>query len=330
MTDTIGAAMGMKPDPRKWRKTDKLADNNTFIGVEIELENLGNFKGLEYDEMMKTGLWSIVDDGSLRNHGLEFVMQTANNKDPLRGGDITRALFRFKKVMRDYIKKGNEPPKCTHRTSIHVHMDVRDLSLSQLKKLILLYAIFEETFFNWSMPERLNNNYCRSLDHFPDITARMATILAIPDDESPMSRHHLMEALEGGNKYDAANYLSIRQRGSFEFRLLHGTYDTELMLKWINILQALKLAAKDGSIVIDSFPDDMSERGPENLIDQVFGPWADTLADYATDLDILRGIRRAQDILLHPRIVELHKAFSQHSQKEGTHLTAFKAKIEEA
>lgn len=330
MTMDIGSYMGMSPDPRKWRKTDKVADNNTFVGVEIELENLKGFTSAYQEEMQKTGLWGIVNDGSLRNHGLEFIMQTSNGAQPIRGGDITRALFRFKKVMRDYIRAGNEPPECSVRTSLHVHLDVRDLRLFELKKLILLYAIFEETFFKWADLERIDSNYCRSLNNHYDIVDRLSSIMSLPDDTSSTTHHHLMAILEEGNKYDAANYLSIRQRGSMEFRLMNGTYDTAVMLAWVNILQSLKRAAKDKSIVIDSFPDDMSQRGPENLIGQVFGKWGNALKAHATDLDILRGIRRAQDILLHSRIADLDEKFKNHDAKDSTHLLAFQAELKEA
>lgn len=322
----VGNALGMSPDPRRWRKTDKVCDNNTFVGMEIELENLPDFGHHWINEVTKTSLWTVTNDGSLRNHGLEFIMQT-DNKEPLRGGDITRALFRFRKVMKDYMKICSAP-SCSERTSLHVHLDVRDLSLSQLQKLILLYSIFEELFFKWADPTRITNNYCRSLTFHSDITQRMARILAIQDDDK--GYHMMVNLLENGNKYDACNYLSVRQRGSLEFRLLGGTYDTKVMLSWINKLQALKKAAKDESIVVDSFPEDMSQRGLGNLIGQVFGQWGDDLVDLATELDILRGVRRAQDILLLPRIDNLEEEFATHSSKDRSHLEAFKAKLAEA
>ena len=75
---------------------------------------------------------------------------SAGDGQPLKGGDITRAMFGFKKVFLLYEEAGNEPPICSPRTSVHIHIDVRDLEVQQLKKLFLLYAVFEETFFKWS------------------------------------------------------------------------------------------------------------------------------------------------------------------------------------
>lgn len=319
---TIGKSLGMLPDTRKWQRSERIADNSTFIGVEIELENLRYFTEKYCNQVKASGLWNIVKDGSLRDSGLEFIMSTANNQ-PLKGADILRALLAFKRGIKEYIIDGYPPPECTKRTSVHVHMDVRDISYEQLQKLILLYTVFEDTFFKWADPERKFSNYCRSIEYSDDIIDRMGVLVGSADASGGAIKH----LLETGNKYDACNYLSIRQRGSLEFRLMRGTYDTTLILRWINILLCLKLAAKDESIVIHSFPDDMSQRGIGSLIDQVFGTWGFFLKDYATDGDILNGVRLAQDILINSDIRDLEEKFSQHSPKTSFHLNAFKATI---
>lgn len=318
----IGVSLGMAPDTRKWKSSPRIADNDTFVGVEIELEGLSGFHSVWQSEMKGNGLWNIVKDGSLRDHGLEFIMSTSDNQ-PLKGGDITRAMLRFKKVMRLYKEAGNPPPSCSVRTSVHVHIDVRDLMASQLKKFFLLYSVFEDTFYKWADPNRKESNYCRSLEFNSDIVERMSAIMNMNEGNASHLNHHMMH----GNKYDACNYLSVKQRGSVEFRLMRGTYDTSLILKWINLLLCLKLAAQDDSIIIHSFPDDMSQRGLGTLIDQVFGSWGGFLKDYATEGDILKGVRQAQDIILSQSIKALDEQFGTHSAKESSHLNAFKANI---
>lgn len=313
----IGTYVGIMPDGRKWKPSEMLADNDTFMGVEIELENLRHFGQAWHQKVEGSGLWKIVNDGSLRNHGLEFIMST-HTGDPLKGGDIVRALAKFTEIMNKYIQEGHEPPDCSKRTSVHIHMDVRDMELPHLKKLFLLYAIFEATFFKWSDPNRSTNAYCRSLEHHQDVRDRIADIIAVQEGV------RIGRVLDHGNKYDAMNFLSIKKRGSLEFRLMHGTYDTSLILKWLNILLALKVAAADDDIIIDMFPEQMSIRGVENLIDIVFGDWGMELKEYATNQDILDGIRVAQDILITPLIAGLEASFSQHSPKTSSHLNLFK------
>lgn len=321
---SIGTSLGMASDARKWESSDKIADNSTFVGIEIELENLAEYGGHWQHSIQESGLWKVVRDGSLRNAGLEFIMSAADGS-PVKGGDIIRALAVFKRSMAKYMRNYPEPV-CSCRTSLHVHMDVRDLELHELKKLILLYAVFEDIFFAWADPTRRDNNYCRSMGLNSDISERMAGILAIPDGDGGA---HLANHLAAGNKYDAMNLLSVRQRGSLEFRLMRGTYDIDVMLKWVNILLAMKLASRDANIIIDSFPEDMSQRGIPNLVNLVFGEWGEELNAHATDIDILRGVRKAQDLLLVAPSEELEHQFANHSPKTSSHLKAFQAKLQE-
>lgn len=321
MTATIANSLGMEVDPRKWRRTLKVADNSSYVGVEIELEHLRYFGTVEKMGMQGKGLWNVVKDGSLRDHGLEFIMSTPNGQ-PLKAGDIIRALMQFKKGMEEYETTHGDPPRCTVRTSLHIHVDVRDLEIPQLQKFILLYVVFEKILFNHADPSRYHNAYCRSIGLHQDVQERLAQVV-----KSSASGHGLASKLEKGNKYDAMNVLSVRQRGSMEFRLMRGTYDTKLILEWINILLALKNAARDETIVIDSFPEDMSQRGPANLVEQVFGKWGAGIE--CTDMEVLEGIREAQDILLHFDQIELNESFMNHSEKEHAHLNAFKAKLKE-
>lgn len=320
MTITVGEALGMKKDARKWKNSDKLACNETFIGVEIELENLGALSLARRQKLQSSGLWTIVKDGSLRNNGLEFIM-CANEQEPLKGGDIIKALEVFQEFIDSYLAAGAEPPDTSKRTSVHVHLDVRDVPRQVLQRIILFYSIFEETFFKWSLPERYHNNYCRSISSHHDIVERLSYLLSLQNDVE------LSTILANGNKYDALNFLSIRNKGSLEFRLLKGTYDTSLILKWINMILSLKNAAYDETITIDSFPETMSIRGINNLIDIIFGKYGEELKSVSTQHDILHGVRIAQEILISPHIRYLDDSFKNHSSKTGSHLEQFKENV---
>src|SRR6266849_8881837 len=88
-------------------------DNNTFVGIEVEMEDtLNKFSSGLYEH-----LWTFRADGSLRNNGLEAV------SIPLKGEWIKRGL----KTLFDCIKNIHFSP----RTSIHIHLDVRELNLNQ-------------------------------------------------------------------------------------------------------------------------------------------------------------------------------------------------------
>ena len=120
----------------------QMVSPTALIGIEIELENITNFVNLEY-------YWSHKDDGSLRNYGAEFV------SIPLRGYQVPYALTYLNKAIHEYNK-----PDFSTRTSVHIHLNVRDMPEEQIKVLILLYALFERHFFNFAGTKRETSVFC--------------------------------------------------------------------------------------------------------------------------------------------------------------------------
>ena len=58
-----------RADTRSFTAASELV-HNSFIGIEIELEAMHNY----YNYANDIPHWSIVEDGSLRNQGMEFIM----------------------------------------------------------------------------------------------------------------------------------------------------------------------------------------------------------------------------------------------------------------
>lgn len=56
-----------------------IVDKNTYVGIEIETENVSTFRH-------ESPYWSMVEDGSLRNSGREFITP------PIRAWRVERAL----------------------------------------------------------------------------------------------------------------------------------------------------------------------------------------------------------------------------------------------
>ena len=100
-----------------------LLDDDVHIGIEIETEGMGISraacdKALSY--------WSVVLDGSLKSaNPLEFVLC-----HPMSGETLVLAL----NEIREFFKKTK--PQFPLNTSVHVHMNVGDLTLDQLRKII--------------------------------------------------------------------------------------------------------------------------------------------------------------------------------------------------
>lgn len=281
----IGEVVGIHPPVQDYEDSPKIVDNNTRVGVEIELEQIEG--SVVIDKALSSGLWSVTRDGSLREGGLEFIMQ-ARTGEPLKGGEIIAALDAFDDFIKAPVERG---VAINSRTSIHVHLDVRALSPEELNRLILLYYTFEEILFNWIGSDRRQSSYCRRLADHPDIIPRVAAVLEGKDLRGSLGR---------GNKYDALNLASVRQHGSLEFRGMRATTDTDIILQWINILLKLHQAARNMEVEIGVIPEVISAEGPLEFLEQVFGEHTAALG-VVSDYQVVMGARVAQELLLDPR-----------------------------
>jgi hypothetical protein len=196
----------------------QIIDPNCYIGIEVEVENVPRF-----NEDLNNFGWQLHDDSSLRNSGREFV------SFPLRGQQIPLALeLLFKHVFRP----GYEFSK---RTSVHIHMNVRNLTPTQITAIVCLFTVFEKVLYRFVGHDRDKNIFC------------------VPLQQTLIS-NALLDAMSNGfknhrwYKYSGLNLLPVYTQGSIEFRQLYGTDNTELICTWINLLQRIRSYAAENSL----------------------------------------------------------------------------------
>ena len=194
----------------------ELVDTETLVGIEVEVENIGDeakFSGSNY-----SFFWTPKGDGSLRNSGMEFITY------PLSGKQIVTAL----------VTLFNELPQkaqFSHRTSIHIHTDVRGLTPEEVAKVFLVYLTLEPQLFSYIGEERERGIFCVPW-FLTDTTEGMFKHIK---DISP-GRH--VQAHEW--RYTALNLAPITSFGTIEFRHLGGTRDISLVLAWLNMIFAMR------------------------------------------------------------------------------------------
>lgn len=187
-----------------------------LLGIEIEAEyvsnNWANYKIPE---------WTWYHDGSLRNNGVEFI------SEPLYPSEARKALCGLWAQFKTWQPK--RPPRFGWRTSIHVHMNMLDQTAQHLVKMLLCYMVFEESLFEFAGPTRKDSIFCvpltrsafyKSFQHF-------------------WRGNHVIELLNGMDRYSALNLLPLRKLGTIEFRALEGTNDLNRIIDWIGILVKL-------------------------------------------------------------------------------------------
>lgn len=189
-----------------------MAEKNTYIGIEVETENVRAFHS-DYSPY-----WKIAEDGSLRNSGREFISV------PIKAFRVENALTTL------FNNQVNEDIEFTDRTSIHIHMNVRTMTLEQLKTMVLLYLVFEKAMFRYVNPERYENIFCVPLNE-------------TSFGENLHNLFHSDRLAINWSKYTGLNLCPIFEKGTIEFRHLHGTKNVKEIINWINLILCLKKAA---------------------------------------------------------------------------------------
>lgn len=197
-----------------------------YMGLEIEVENV-IFRDDSYSTMFRESLESVeilptlffkaVEDGSLRNHGLEFV-----SKPGLTGQEILTGLD----LLFNQTKLFKYPFDTSHRTSIHVHANVLDLTYLQLKRLYLWYLILEPLFFSLS-GNRNRNIFCVPVTETYFDFYKFAVSPNINDFDNRLNQW---------KKYCAFNLLPVPKFGTVEFRHHAGTNNPDVIANWMTFI----------------------------------------------------------------------------------------------
>lgn len=190
-----------------------------LIGVEHEIENVVHYNETKLQKL----LIGCTKDGSLRNHGLEFITSPCTKEE---------TFSNFVKML-DCLELGEDA--FSSRTSIHVHMNVIGMEINHFLTLLYAYAAIEPFFFNFVGKERQSNIHC------------------LPLSDTYLSKYYKEQDpglfISKWSKYTALNLKPIHNQGSIEFRHMYGTGDPSLFYRWVNYIEALYKYAQRTSLL---------------------------------------------------------------------------------
>jgi hypothetical protein len=142
----------------------------------------------------------------------------------------------------------------------------------------VLYRYADPTFARWT------NNYCIPL----------CQTHGLLDSLQFIKQGNFKRAIGATTKYDGLNLFSISKKGTVEFRMHPGCYDTTRLLEWINILLSLKKYAVEKKGLWLAILSSISGKGPLYFLKEVFGELSQSLETPYSSSDIYDGIRVAQ------------------------------------
>ena len=198
----------------KVNKNELLTDNQQFsqyngplTGIEVEVENLDD------TEFKLTHSWSVASDGSLRNAGREFI------SSPSTPHQVEAAINHL------YA----ELPAKVHfspRTSVHVHLNCRELTLKQIYNIVILYQCFEDLLYDFAGSERKKSIFCVPIGNTQYYNGFKGLM-------------HSGDLYKFWSKYTGLNVKPLNEYGTIEFRHLRGTKDRNVVFTWLHLLYRL-------------------------------------------------------------------------------------------
>lgn len=215
-------------------------DSKKLHGVEIEVE--GVTEPFFCPEGNHSPAWRITEEGSLRNHGMEFITK------PMTGEEIGIALVWLYKV---YFPR-NKRLSFSSRTSTHIHVDSRAFKKHQFLSFLLLYLAYEKHLFSFGNAHRANGNFCVPLSEILNLSDSTHDMFLKPD-AIPFDSICIRIINEFGGRYCALNLANLipcaftkgKATGSVEFRHFIGIKDPYFVYDWVRVVSDLHSSAKD-------------------------------------------------------------------------------------
>lgn len=241
-------------------------------GIELEIE------GLSLDGI--PNMWDAVSDGSLRNNGVEFI-----TRGGFAGEDLENALDNLQEYLQD------KSPDLSERCSTHIHIDVRDMTPSQILNFMCLSVMLEHVLFSLFGNTRTANTFCLATDGGSTNYDHIVKGLVNPAGILSTS----------WSKYAAIGLRRLQDLGTVEFRMFQPMLQKSQYVQVLNVLFAMKRLAKD-------------MESPRSLVDFKLQHTASELIEvympdvaYADTFDALleRGIQTLNDIITTVEVIRI-------------------------
>jgi hypothetical protein len=172
---------------------------------------------------------AIVGDGSLPGDGFEI------NTAPAAGDIFSEEMHEICEALKQ------DGGYITNQAGAHVHIDARDFTFYDIRRLIFLYEKIEKALFGIVAPHRAASTYCRpcgptyarNLSRGLMPKANKAVILKnLYNIDKADKSFKTVRLSKAGPRYNGLNLHSWMFRGSVECRIAHGTVDETKLVNW--------------------------------------------------------------------------------------------------
>jgi len=244
------------------------------VGIEIEVEG----RNLIHENLDK--YWSYHEEGSLRGEHAEYVLT-----NPIRRDRVRDALeYLSASLNRAELVEGSP------NTSVHVHINVQDMSVKQMYTFACAYLIFEDLLVEYCGPKRVGNLFC--------LRAKDAEFLVKDMVQHVRDVKRYLVVYGDGVRYSSMNLCALAKFGSIEFRAMRGVNaNADLICPWVDTLLSIKDTSKmfaNPRELVQAFSRFNTDAFVRNFLPRETARWVLAKEDYSARL--FEGMRLMQDV----------------------------------
>ena len=250
---------------------DLIPEGKEIVGIEVEAE----FDDHLTNSGMVGGFWRLEYDGSLRGFNpLEFVS---------RGSVGLHNWEQAVEALEDVIS--TNPFNYSYRAGIHVHVDVRNLTIAQLENFVTLYYMLEPQLLAFCGENRSGNLFCLGVSEAEYQKTRFI---------KAMIKEDLDYVCTDDIRYSALNFTSLEKYGSLEFRAMDTREGLQGLKEWVKMLHAIRdyAISSEPRLLLEQF----SMMGPYKFTETVLGELSSCLPKI-DEKEMRQGMRNAQDVV---------------------------------
>ncbi len=230
----------------------------TYVGVELEFSSMPG---------ARVSYWSWHSDGSVRGSAPgELVLRTP-----------TPPLF-FDEAVNEYRDKIMDKVSVNDSCGMHVHVDVCDLTMEELRGVLLFYSVLERTIYKYCGSDRDNNNFCVPLWECWNKVDLFGRGLAV----------------ENRLRYCGLNLAAIRKFGSIEFRMHPGVVSADKIARWVGLCARIKEYGR--TCTVESLYNLLQGASAYSFLYSTLDSSACILVPYVTKEDLMGGIMDGKEI----------------------------------
>lgn len=272
----LGNLFGHRPKPVIYH-AGAYVKSLTYVGVELEFSSM---------PATRVSYWSWHNDGSVRGPAPgELVLSTP-----------TQPLF-FDEAVNEYRDKIMDKVSVNDSCGMHVHVDVCDLTMEELRGVLLFYSVLERTIYKYCGSDRDNNNFCVPLWECWNKVDLFGRSLAV----------------ENSLRYCGLNLAAIRKFGSIEFRMHPGVVSADKIARWVGLCARIKEYGR--TCTVESLYNLLQGAGAYSFLYSTLDSSACILVPYVTKEDLMGGIMDGKEIYYSDTLHVSNKRLSSTSSK---------------